>query len=551
MTDYNHTSLSNANISTGDGNDTVTVSNSSGSNGLSSSTLNTGNGNDSVVITSYGYALSSSTINLGDGNDFLNANSTYSSNDYSNSTVDAGSGDDTVYAYIPSNSTFIGGSGKDTIIFSGNRSTWDLEFVYTSAGSLDYILTSNSNKLYGWEVYVFDDVSLDLTSAPLDATGLSKLEGNAPQLSSTVTPDLWDGLGFNRLTLNSLSNANVSTGDGNDTVTVSNSSGSNGLSSSTLNTGNGNDSVVITSYGYALSSSTINLGDGNDFLNANSTYSSNDYSNSTVDAGSGDDTVYAYIPSNSTFIGGSGKDTIVFSGLTNNWSINTKAKDNLGRSYIAIGANKVYGFETIRFEQADPSGKLVQTLNGGKDAVDALGPWRGKSIIQGDSINEQPMSLNASSAGNQLIGSSFADNLAGRADNDIIIGMRGTDTMSGNGGADLFVLGLQDWFENDRITDFQPNTDKILLENLGQIPSLFASLSNKKTAAKTLATVKTDNAALIAKTILVYSQATGNLYYNPNRDSLGLGVGGGIIAILNTGLKLTGLDVVAGNGEFV
>ena len=351
----------------------------------------------------------------------------------------------------------------------------------------------------------------------------------------------------------SLSNANVSTGDGNDTVTISNTSSNpnEGLDQSTLNTGNGNDSVVITSHYQALKYSTINLGDGNDTLNAKFTGGSSDYYYSNVDAGSGDDTVYAYTPTNSTFIGGTGKDTIIFSGLTNNWSINTKAKDNLGRSHIAIGANKVYGFETIRFEQADPSGKLVQTLNGGKDAVDALGPWRGKSIIQGDSINEQPMSLNASSAGNQLIGSSFADNLAGQAGNDIITGMRGTDTMSGNGGADLFVLRPQDWFENDRITDFQPKSDKILLEDLGQIPSLFASLSNKKTAAKTLRTVKTDNATLIAETILVYSQATGNLYYNPNRNSLGLGDGGGIIAIMNTGLKLTGSDVVAGNGEFV
>ena len=160
------------------------------------------------------------------------------------------------------------------------------------------------------------------------------------------------------------------------------------------------------------------------------------------------------------------------------------------------------------------------------------------------------MDLNATSAGNQLTGSPFADSLAGGASNDIIIGARGADNLTGNAGADLFVLRLEDWFENDRITDFQPKSDKILLENLDQIPSLFASLSNKKTATKALATVKTDNAALIAKTAFAYSQATGNLYFNPNRASIGLGEGGGIIATLNAGLRLTGGDLVAGSGEF-
>ncbi|MFM7313897.1 MAG: hypothetical protein ACKO0M_12150, partial [Cyanobium sp.] len=288
---------------------------------------------------------------------------------------------------------------------------------------------------------------------------------------------------------------------------------------------------------------TINLGDGNDTLNAQSTGGAYDYSYSTVDASSGDDIVYAYTPSDSTFIGGSGKDTLIFSGLINNWSI-VRSKDTFGRSYVAVGGNKVYGFETIRFEQPDPSGLLYQTISGGVDVVDPLAPWRGKATMDGDSINEQALKLQALPDGSQLVGSAYGDALTGGNANDVLIGMRGTDSLTGNLGADLFVLRRQDWFENDRLIDFTAKVDKILLAEIDPGSTLFSRLSSRKLAKKALLTSADDNKALLSSAELVYSKVTGNLYYNPNGTALGLGSGGGLIAILPTGLTLSGADVL-------
>lgn len=542
-------SVANASVSCGDGDDSITINNTSSNaeEGLYDSTLSTGNGNDSVDITCYYEPLLYSSVNLGDGNDSLIAQSTYPTGyDSSASSVDAGAGDDSLQVFTPRTSSFRGGSGKDTIIFAGNRSAWDLEFIYTESGSFDHILTSNSNKLYGFEVIAFDDVSLDLTTAGRDASGLGSLSGTAPQINSTITPDLWDGLGFNRLIHHSVAQADIRTGEGNDTITISNTSSNaeEGLYDSTLNTGNGNDAVVINCYYEALLYSSINLGDGNDSLNAQSTYPTGfDSSSSSVDAGSGDDNLRVYAPRNSVFFGGPGNDTIIFSTLPNAWRIR-RSKDSLGRSYVAIGDNAVYGFETIRFEQSDPSGVLMQSLSGGKDPVDPLAPWRGRPTLAGDTINEQPLTLSADAAGSQLEGSGVADQLSGNAGNDVLIGRRGADILTGRGGSDLFVLRPQDWFENDRLSDFTPKVDKLLLASLKSDGSLYNKLSTPGRAKQAVATSIDDNKALVSGAEIVYSKATGNLYYNPNGKGAGLGDGGGIIAILPAGLTLSSADIL-------
>ncbi|MBL0373198.1 M10 family metallopeptidase C-terminal domain-containing protein [Rhizobium sp. KVB221] len=76
-----------------------------------------------------------------------------------------------------------------------------------------------------------------------------------------------------------------------------------------------------------------------------------------------------------------------------------------------------------------------------------------------------------------MLGSSGADALMGGAGRDVVIGQGGRDVLTGDSGADWFVfskasdsrMGAQ-----DRIADFRPGTDKIVLSKLmdGLAPDL-------------------------------------------------------------------------------
>lgn len=550
MASYSYPYLSNTSVSTGDGADAITISNTDGF-GLNRSQLNTGSGDDTITISSRDSAVYNATVNLGDGNDLLDAQSSHAANRVDGSSIDAGAGDDRVEVDKAAYSSISGGSGKDTIVFSGRRSDWDLKCITSGDESLDHLLSNSNSQIRGFEVFVFDDVTLDLTAAATDATGLSPLSGSAPPLHASISPDLWDGLGFNRLTLSILSEADVRCGDGDDSVSISNSD-SYGLYRSRLNTGNGNDSVVIASFGEAVQSSTIHLGDGNDTLNAQARINGQagltpfSVHSSTVDAGSGDDTIHAYKATYSTFYGGSGNDTIIFSGSRSNWSI-AKGKDSLGRSYVSVNGNQIYGFETIRFEQGNggsPTGPGAKTLSCGKDLPDPLAPWRGKAVQAASSIHAAPLILKASAAGSQLEGGSFADQLTGDAGNDILIGRRGSDTLSGGGGMNLFILRRQDWFESDRISDFNPRTDKLMLTDLEPTSSLSQKLNSPKLAKTTVQTSRDDAKAASSSAEIVYSKSSGNLYYNANGSSPGMGREIAIIATLPSGLNLSSSQIL-------
>ncbi len=66
---------------------------------------------------------------------------------------------------------------------------------------------------------------------------------------------------------------------------------------------------------------------------------------------------------------------------------------------------------------------------------------------------------------NQMIGNAWANRLEGREGSDVLEGRGGNDTLFGGAGADLFVLRRGDGF--DRISDFTPGEDRLMLTGFG------------------------------------------------------------------------------------
>ncbi len=72
----------------------------------------------------------------------------------------------------------------------------------------------------------------------------------------------------------------------------------------------------------------------------------------------------------------------------------------------------------------------------------------------------------------QIIGGSGNDRLLGGAGDDILVDGAGSDTLTGGAGADIFVLTADG--AADRITDFEPGTDRLDLADLGRFYTLDA-----------------------------------------------------------------------------
>lgn len=548
--------VSGAEVNMGDRSNSLKIDSTNTGFGIYNSDIYSGAGNDAITILRSGNSgIYKSKLFLGDGNDLVqSARYAPSYYHFQLSLIDGGAGNDSINAGISSQTTFTGGLGKDTITFPGNRSSWDLEFSF-DANWME-ITTGNGNKLSGFEVFVFDDVRLDFSTAPLDGRSLPTLNGIAPALNSSLdaTGKAWRGLGYDRFTLAGISGAVLGMGDGDNTLRIDSKATGFGVYDSEVYSGAGNDNLTIMRSGNSgVYRSKIFLGDGNDHLES-ARYASNYYhfQLSLVDCGDGNDSVDAGIASQSTFVGGPGRDTITFEGMIDDWQVQF-LRDSAGQSYLAVGTNKVYGFQTIRFQKDDPVGLLHQDVNGGQDGADPFAPWRNKPTVAGplDSIiNPISLRLRASKSGSKLVGESLADTLLGGSAADVLVGRRGADTMTGNGGQDLFLLHYLDWNEGDVITDFNPSQDRICLTGFPGVAAVDADLANPSRRAGVLATGANDLNAVSASARFVYSRSSGNLYFNANGSDPGVGAAGTLIAQLPVGLDLNGQHLMVSEAMF-
>jgi Ca2+-binding RTX toxin-like protein len=269
---------------------------------------------------------------------------------------------------------------------------------------------------------------------------------------------------------------------------------------------------LLISLGWAITLYDIS---GNDSIygGAGDDYLSGGAGNDSIDGGAGNDYIISYA-GNDMIYGGSGNDTIKsVSGTVDDVAFGGAGDD------LIFGNN---GISNLEGNEGD------DTIFGG-DGDDGLAGQEGDDSLVGENDNDR------------LYGWTGNDTLLGDDGNDSLYGGSGDDLLTGGEGADTFNFGSDflagDAFSSlglDTITDFQFGLDTIQL-----VRSAFSTL----TGGISFATVENDDLAAVSSEVIVYSQATGSLFYNTNGVDVGLGEGGAFA-------KLDGNPVLAAT-EFI
>jgi Ca2+-binding RTX toxin-like protein len=134
-----------------------------------------------------------------------------------------------------------------------------------------------------------------------------------------------------------------------------------------------------------------------------------------------------------------------------------------------------------------------------------------------------------------LYGEAGSDFLQGGNGNDILIGGAGPDELTGGAGVDHFVFdSLTTAADRDKVKDFVHGEDIFDISG-----AAFGAFANTPAGALPASAFVNGTAATTADQHLIYNQATGFLYYDPD------GVGGAAqvqIAVLSTLPTLTSAD---------
>jgi Ca2+-binding RTX toxin-like protein len=160
--------------------------------------------------------------------------------------------------------------------------------------------------------------------------------------------------------------------------------------------------------------------------------------------------------------------------------------------------------------------------------------------------------VNGLAGNDRIYGESGNDSLSGGAGNDTLTGGAGNDTLTGGSGSDRFLFNTAlPTARVDRITDFRGiSDDKIVLAK-----SVFSALdtpAGNVLHTTDFAVINVDAAAEVEAagykgTEIVYNRRTGNLFYNPNNNTIGFGVGGGRFAtIVGSPDNLSNTDFLVG-----
>ncbi len=162
----------------------------------------------------------------------------------------------------------------------------------------------------------------------------------------------------------------------------------------------------------------------------------------------------------------------------------------------------------------------------GGDGTDTLLGQAGRDVLYGDAGIDF---LFGGDGDDGLIGGDGNDFLSGDSGRDTLAGGTGVDTLVGGFGADDFAPGdayvdpLADNFSTDFITDFSVAQGDRLL-----VFGLYVGVN----VVNDVALVANDSLAAGSNQALVYSQGSGNLFYNKNLTTAGFGVTNEKLAIL-------------------
>lgn len=258
-----------------------------------------------------------------------------------------------------------------------------------------------------------------------------------------------------------------------------------------------------------------------------------------LNGAAGDDLLIGWLGED-TLNGGDGND-ILFGGVAIfDPDSDDKTQDTADTDQMAGGA----GDDT--FYVNSTKDVVTELVDQGTDKVVILADvYNGTSYTLVDNVENLDM-LGLSNVDG--IGNALANDLQGNSGSNVLDGKAGNDTLTGESGSDLFQFSASGSFTNaaigvDVVVDFVRGTDLIGLSrstfNLGA--TIGTGLGSE------FESVDTDSEAAGSSAVIVFSEASRRLFYNPNGTSGGFGNSGasGAFAIIS------GVSSLSGSNFFV
>ncbi len=235
----------------------------------------------------------------------------------------------------------------------------------------------------------------------------------------------------------------------NNNLTASDDSGAImvGLHGSDTMTGGDGDDVLIGDNGanftWQNGNDVLNGGAGNDLLFGNG-------GDDALNGGAGDDALNGGA-GNNVIDGGEGVDTIELAGSVANYTFETFAHIRIDDTETGLGGNNdASNFERLAFDEGEFAWQRGNNANNNLTASDDSG-----AIMVGLHGSD---TMTGGDGDDVLIGDNGA-NFTWQNGNDVLNGGAGNDLLFGNGGADTFVF--EDGFGHDIIGDFEHGVDVI------------------------------------------------------------------------------------------
>ncbi|MBD2463589.1 calcium-binding protein [Oscillatoria sp. FACHB-1407] len=236
-----------------------------------------------------------------------------------------------------------------------------------------------------------------------------------------------------------------------------------------------------------------------------------------LQGGAGDDTIRGDA-GNDTLVGEAGNDTLM-GGDGNDLLSGREGNDRM----IGGNGNDRYVVDAIGDVVEEVAGQGIDqvissisyTLSANVENLLLVG---NAFVGNGNSLNNE---IRGTIQRNNLFGADGDDTLFGFEGDDTLTGGAGNDTLTGGAGSDTFRFDLHrvavgGGTDVDLITDFVTGTDRILLTGFQPLGFTDGQVT----------IVDDDVAAAISDAQLVYSRASGSVFFNENRGVADFGTGG-------------------------